>query len=113
MIIYDCDAEARSNSIRPSQTYSPTIKWRCCPRLDQFYGFRSVEVLLDDPPESPKNCRGAKGGSVQISPSRPVCVFMIKSRVFSSRYQSSPVQSRCPLGSRYLEVGSWQEAGSN
>ncbi|KAF3534030.1 hypothetical protein DY000_02041979 [Brassica cretica] len=40
MILYDCDAEALSNSIRPSQSYSPTIKWRCCPRLVQFHGFR-------------------------------------------------------------------------
>ncbi|WZZ15091.1 hypothetical protein YC2023_108180 [Brassica napus] len=97
-ILYDCDAEALSNSIRPSQSYSPTIKWRCCPRLFQFHGFRSVEVLLDAPPESPKNCRGAKEGSVQSSPSRPVSVFMIKPRVCPSRGQFSPVQSRHPFG---------------
>ncbi|WZZ26880.1 hypothetical protein YC2023_010281 [Brassica napus] len=49
------------------------IKWRCCPELVQFYGFRSVEVLLDTLPRSPKNCPEAKGGSVrvQISLSRP------------------------------------------
>ncbi|KAF2570336.1 hypothetical protein F2Q70_00002379 [Brassica cretica] len=52
-ILYDCEAEALSNSIRPSLSYSPTIKWRCCPRLVQFHGFRSVEVLLDTPPGSP------------------------------------------------------------
>ncbi|KAF2583331.1 hypothetical protein F2Q68_00005440 [Brassica cretica] len=39
------------------------IKWRCCPELVQFHGFRSVEVLLDTPPGSPKNCPGGKGGS--------------------------------------------------
>ncbi|KAF3582725.1 hypothetical protein DY000_02030737 [Brassica cretica] len=38
------------------------IKWRCCPELVQFYGFISVEVLLDTQPGSPKNCPGAKGG---------------------------------------------------
>ncbi|KAF2551736.1 hypothetical protein F2Q68_00033695 [Brassica cretica] len=59
-ILYDCEAEDLSNSIRPSQSYSPTIKWRCCPRLVQFHGFRSVEVLLDTPPGSPKNCPEAK-----------------------------------------------------
>ncbi|WZY71933.1 hypothetical protein YC2023_004173 [Brassica napus] len=97
-ILYDCDAEALSNSIRPSQSYSPTIKWRCCPRLVQFHGFRSVEVLLDAPRESPKNCRGAKEGSVQISRSRRVSFFMMKPRLCPSQDQSSPVQSRCPLG---------------
>ena len=97
-ILYDCDAEALSNSIRPSQSYSMMVKWRCCPELVQNHGFRSVEVLLDTPPGSPKNCPRAKGGSVQIRPSRPVSVFMIKPRVCPSRGQFSPVQSRCPLG---------------
>ncbi|KAL0641632.1 hypothetical protein Bca4012_102873 [Brassica carinata] len=41
-----------------------------------------------------KNCLAAKGGSVQISPSRPVSVFIIKPRVYLSRDQFSPVQSR-------------------
>ncbi|KAG5374197.1 hypothetical protein IGI04_042485, partial [Brassica rapa subsp. trilocularis] len=97
-ILYDCDAEALSNSIRPSQSYSPTVKWRCCPRLVQFYGFRSVEVLLDTPPKCPKNCPAAKGDSVQISLSRRVSFFMMKPRLCPSQDQSSPVQSRRPLG---------------
>ncbi|WZZ15336.1 hypothetical protein YC2023_108425 [Brassica napus] len=92
-ILYDCDAEALSNSIRPSQSYSPTIKWRCFPRLVQFHGFRSVEVLLDIPPKCPKNCPAAKGDSVQISLSRRVSFFMMKSRLCPSQDQSSPVQS--------------------
>ncbi|WZZ70844.1 hypothetical protein YC2023_082214 [Brassica napus] len=68
------------------------IKWRCCPELVQFYGFRSVEVLLDTPPGSPKNCPEAKGGSVQISLSRPISFFMVKPRFCPSRDQSSPVK---------------------
>ncbi|KAG2255540.1 hypothetical protein Bca52824_074834 [Brassica carinata] len=74
------------------------IKWRCCPELVQFYGFRSVKVLLDTPLGSPENCPGAKGGSVQISLSRPVSFFMVKPRFSSSRDQFSPVQSSRPLG---------------
>ncbi|WZY72184.1 hypothetical protein YC2023_004424 [Brassica napus] len=97
-ILYDCDAEALSNSIRPSQSYSPTIKWRCCPRLVQFHGFRSVEVLLVTPPKCPKNCPAAKGDSVQISLSRRVSFFMMKPRLCPSQDQSSAVQSRRPLG---------------
>ncbi|KAF2558377.1 hypothetical protein F2Q68_00017932 [Brassica cretica] len=42
------------------------IKWRCFPELVQVYGFRSVEVLLDTPPGSPKNCPEARGD--QFSP---------------------------------------------
>ncbi|WZY99241.1 hypothetical protein YC2023_071570 [Brassica napus] len=112
MILYDCDAEALSNSIRPSQSYSPTIKWRCCPRLVQFHGFRPIEVLLDIPPGRPKNCPKDRGGSVrvQISPSRPISVFMIKPRVCPSRGQFSPVQSRRPLG--FGQVLSDQPAAS-
>ncbi|KAF3559771.1 hypothetical protein F2Q69_00010443 [Brassica cretica] len=74
------------------------IKQKCCPELVQVYGFRSVEVLLDTPPESPKNCPKAKGGSVrvQISMSRPVSFFMVKPRFCPSRDQSSPVQSSRP-----------------
>ncbi|WZZ48213.1 hypothetical protein YC2023_048320 [Brassica napus] len=66
------------------------IKWRCCPELVQFYGFISVEVLLDTPPGSPKNCPEAKGGSVRvkISLSRPVSFFMVKPRFFPSQDQS-------------------------
>ncbi|KAF3573024.1 hypothetical protein F2Q69_00059503 [Brassica cretica] len=94
IILYGCDAEALSNSTRPSQSYSPTIKCRCHPELVQIHGFRSVEVLLDTPLGSPKNCPEAKGGSVrvQISPSRPVSVFMMKPRLCPSRDQSSPVK---------------------
>ncbi|WZZ03187.1 hypothetical protein YC2023_089108 [Brassica napus] len=109
-ILYDCDAEALSNSIRPSQSYSPTIKWRCCPRLVQFHGFRSVEVLLDTPPKCPKNCPAAKGDSVQISLSRRVSFFMMKPRLCPSQDQSSPVQSRRPLG--FGQVFSDQPAAS-
>ncbi|KAL0815741.1 hypothetical protein Bca101_072185 [Brassica carinata] len=71
------------------------IKWRCCPELVQFYGFISVEVLLDTPPGSPKNCLEAKGGSVRvkISLSRPVSFFMVKPRFFPSQDQSNPVHS--------------------
>ncbi|CAG7863302.1 unnamed protein product [Brassica rapa] len=109
-ILYDCDAEALSNSIRPSQSYSPTIKWRCCPRLFQFHGFRSVEVLLDTPPKCLKNCPAAKGDSVQISLSRRVSFFMMKPRLCPSQDQSSPVQSRRPLG--FGQVLSDQPAAS-
>ncbi|WZY72160.1 hypothetical protein YC2023_004400 [Brassica napus] len=72
------------------------VKWRCCSELVQIHGFRSVEVLLDTPPESPKNCPEAKGGSVrvQISLSRPVSFFMVKPRLCPSRDQFSTVQSR-------------------
>nr|VDD23391.1 unnamed protein product [Brassica rapa] len=81
------------------------IKWRCCPRLVQVHGFRSVEVLLDTPLGSPKNCPGAKGGSVQISLSRPVSFFMVKPRFCPSR-----VQSRRPSG--FGQVLSDQPAAS-
>ncbi|WZY99776.1 hypothetical protein YC2023_072105 [Brassica napus] len=86
------------------------VKWSCCPELVQNHGFRSVEVLLDTPLGSPKNCPRAKGGSVQIRPSRPVSVFMIKPRVCPSRGQFSPVQSRRPLG--FGQVLSDQPAAS-
>ncbi|CAG7863430.1 unnamed protein product, partial [Brassica rapa] len=114
-ILYDCDAEALSNSIRPSQSYSPTINtkwWRCFPELVQNYGFRSVEVLLDTPPGSPKNCPEARGGSVrvQISLSRPVNFFMVKPRLCPRQDQSIPVQSRRPLG--FGQVFSDQPAAS-
>ncbi|CAN6932630.1 unnamed protein product, partial [Brassica oleracea] len=66
------------------------VKRKCCPKLVQIHGFRSVEVQLDTPPESPKNCPGAKGGSVQV--------------------ESSPVQSRRPLG--FGQVLSDQPAAS-
>ncbi|WZZ44335.1 hypothetical protein YC2023_040594 [Brassica napus] len=94
-ILYDCEVEALSKSVRPSQSYSPTIKWRCRPELVQIHGFRSVKVLLDTPPGSLKKCPEAKGGSVrvQIIPSRPVSVFIMKPRLCPSRDQSSPAAS--------------------
>ncbi|WZZ73142.1 hypothetical protein YC2023_084512 [Brassica napus] len=83
------------------------IKWRCCPELVQFYGFRSVEVLLDTPPGSPKNCPEAKGGSVrvQISLSRLVSFFMVKPRFCPSQDQFSPCRIRRPnyLGNGLIE----------
>ncbi|KAG5373651.1 hypothetical protein IGI04_043031 [Brassica rapa subsp. trilocularis] len=100
MILYDCDAEALSISIRPGQSYSVMVKWRCLPELVHFHGFRSVEVMLDTPPRSPKNCPESRGGSVrvQISLSRPVSFFMVKPRLCPRQDQSSPVKSSRPLG---------------
>ncbi|KAF2551880.1 hypothetical protein F2Q68_00033610 [Brassica cretica] len=100
MILYDCEVEALSKSIRPLQSVPLMIKWRCRPELVQFHRFRSVNVLLDIPPRRPKNCPEARGGyiRVQISLSRPVSVHMVKQRFCPSRYQSSPVQSSRPLG---------------
>ncbi|WZZ28902.1 hypothetical protein YC2023_012303 [Brassica napus] len=49
-----------------SQSVPLMIKWRCCPELVQIHGFRSVEVLLDTPPGSPKNCPEAKGGVLRV-----------------------------------------------
>nr|VDD36873.1 unnamed protein product [Brassica oleracea] len=88
------------------------IKWRCCLELVQFYGFRSVEVLLDTPPGSPKNCPEAKGGSVrvQISLSRPVSFFMVKPRLCPRQDHSSPLHSSRPLG--FGQVLSDQPAAS-
>ncbi|WZZ15322.1 hypothetical protein YC2023_108411 [Brassica napus] len=82
-ILYDCDAEALS-----------------------------VEVLLDTPPGSPKNCPEARGGSVrvQITLSRPVNFFMVKPRLCPRQDQSIPVQSRRPLG--FGQVFSDQPAAS-
>ncbi|KAL0826847.1 hypothetical protein Bca101_050524 [Brassica carinata] len=76
------------------------INYRCCPELVQFYGFRSVEVLLDTPPGSTKNCPEGRGGSVrvQISLSRPVNFFMVKPRLCPRQDQSSPLQSCRQLG---------------
>ncbi|KAG2283603.1 hypothetical protein Bca52824_054823 [Brassica carinata] len=86
------------------------IKWRCCPELVQFHGLISVEVLLDTPPESPKNCPEAKGGSVrvQISPSRPVSVYMVSRG--SVQVEIIAVQSSRPLG--FGQVLSDQPAAS-
>ncbi|KAG2282709.1 hypothetical protein Bca52824_053929 [Brassica carinata] len=67
---------------------------RCCPDLVQFYGFRSVIVLLDTPPGSPKNCPEAKGGSVRVQ----ISFFIVKPRLYARQYQSSPLQSSRPMG---------------
>ncbi|KAF3589058.1 hypothetical protein F2Q69_00029224 [Brassica cretica] len=120
IILYDCEAKALSISIHTGQSYSVMVKWRCYPELVQIHGFRSVEVLLDTPPGSPKNCPGASGGSVQISLSKPVSFYMVKPRLCPSQDQSSTVQSSRPLGfgqvfsyqpaayrQRTLETGSW------
>jgi len=112
MILYDCELEALSKSILPLQSAPLMINWRCCPKLVLFYGFKSVEVLLDTPPGSLKNCPEAKGGSVrvQISLSRPVNFFMVKPRLCPRQDQSIPVQSRRPLG--FGQVISDQPAAS-
>ncbi|KAF2546010.1 hypothetical protein F2Q70_00021738 [Brassica cretica] len=91
MILYDCEAKALSISIRTGQSYSVMVKWMCYPELVQIHGFRSVEVMLDTPPGSPKNCLGANGGSVQISLSKPVSFYMVKPRLCPSQDQSSTV----------------------
>ncbi|KAG5373822.1 hypothetical protein IGI04_042859 [Brassica rapa subsp. trilocularis] len=95
-ILYDCDAEALSNSIRPSQSYSMMIS-----RSSARYSAGS-----------PKNCPEARGGSVrvQISLSRPVNFFMVKPRLCPRQDQSIPVQSRRPLG--FGQVLSDQPAAS-
>ncbi|WZY87083.1 hypothetical protein YC2023_033467 [Brassica napus] len=69
-------------SVRPRQSVSSIVKRKCCPELVQVHGFRSVEVLLDTLPGSPKNCPEAKGGSVrvQISLSKSVSFYMVKPR---------------------------------
>ncbi|WZZ27388.1 hypothetical protein YC2023_010789 [Brassica napus] len=71
-----------------------------------------VEVLLDTPPGSPKNCPEAKGGSVRvkISMSRPVSFFMVKPRLCPRQDQSSPLQSSRQLG--FGQVFSDQPAAS-
>ncbi|KAL0827696.1 hypothetical protein Bca101_051374 [Brassica carinata] len=112
MILYDCEVEALSKSIRPLHSVPFMIKWRCRPELVQFHGFRSVKVLLDIPPRRPKNCAKPKGGSVrvQISPSRPVSVYMVKQRFCPSRFEIIAVQSSRPLG--FGQVLSDQPAAS-
>ncbi|WZY72185.1 hypothetical protein YC2023_004425 [Brassica napus] len=59
-----------------------------------------------------KNCPEANGGSVrvQISLSTPFSFFMVKPRLFPRQDQSSPVQSRRPLG--FGQVLSDQPAAS-
>ncbi|KAF2612107.1 hypothetical protein F2Q70_00011383 [Brassica cretica] len=79
-----------------------------------FYGFRSVEVLLDTPPGSPKNCPEARGGSVrvQISLSRPVSFFMVKPSCLSAKNTVSYDQLIADLFScMFPLLGSWIMAG--
>uniref|UniRef100_A0A0D2ZRN7 Uncharacterized protein n=1 Tax=Brassica oleracea var. oleracea TaxID=109376 RepID=A0A0D2ZRN7_BRAOL len=104
------DSEDRHWTEKASQSVPFMIKWRCCPELVQFHGLISVEVLLDTPPESPKNCPEAKGGSVrvQISPSRPVSVYMVSRG--SVQVEIIAVQSSRPLG--FGQVLSDQPAAS-
>ncbi|KAF3528353.1 hypothetical protein DY000_02039476 [Brassica cretica] len=73
----------RRACVRSRQSVPLMIKWKCCQELVQAHGFRSVKVMLDTPPGSPKKCPGAKGGyvRVQICPSRPVRFFMVKPRI--------------------------------
>ncbi|KAF3533721.1 hypothetical protein DY000_02040518 [Brassica cretica] len=88
------DTQSATNLKQIGQSVPLMIKWRFCPDLVQFNGFRSVEVLkFDTPPGSPKNCPEAKGGSVriQISAYRPVSFFMVKPRFFPSPVQFSQV----------------------
>ncbi|WZZ78953.1 hypothetical protein YC2023_099525 [Brassica napus] len=88
----DTRAATNLNLIGCCHSVPLMINLRCCPELVQFYGFRSVEVLLDTPPGSPKNCPEARGGSVrvQISLSRPVGFYMVKPRLCPRQDQSSP-----------------------
>ncbi|WZZ27499.1 hypothetical protein YC2023_010900 [Brassica napus] len=110
----------RSHAKRHTGCHQPEADWLLSsinsprPQLISSHPDLSVEVLLDTPPESPKNCPEARGGSirVQISLSRPVSFFMVKPRLCRRKDQSSPLQSCRQLGSRYLEVGSWLEAGT-
>ncbi|KAF2608548.1 hypothetical protein F2Q68_00045354 [Brassica cretica] len=95
-ILYDCDAEPLSKSFRPGQSVPLMIKWRYCPELFQFHGFRSVEVLLDTPPGSPKNCSGAKGGSVQVE------ISSVQSSKSSLGFWPSPLRSTSCFSPRTL-----------
>ena len=62
MILYKCDAEAQSRSVR-----SLMVKRKCCSDLVQLHRFRLIEVLkLDIPPRSPKNCPEAREGSTRV-----------------------------------------------
>ncbi|KAF2611519.1 hypothetical protein F2Q70_00011427 [Brassica cretica] len=69
------------------------IKWKCCPELVQFHGFRLVVFMkLDTPAGSPKNCPEAREGStrVEFSPDQ------YQGRFCPSGDQSSPVKSSRP-----------------
>ncbi|WZZ03252.1 hypothetical protein YC2023_089173 [Brassica napus] len=68
------------------------IKWRCCPKLVQFSRFRLVEVLIDTPPGSPKNCPEARGGYVRVQISLPR-FFPSRDQSKSRSVQSTPFKS--------------------
>ncbi|KAF2579009.1 hypothetical protein F2Q68_00004513 [Brassica cretica] len=79
-----------------------------------MWSTRSVEVLLDTPPGSPKNCPEARGGSVrvQISLSRPVSFFMVKPSCLSAKNTVSYDQLIADLFScMFPLLGSWIMAG--
>ncbi|KAF2587693.1 hypothetical protein F2Q70_00035113 [Brassica cretica] len=121
-------ASVRSHAKRHTGCHQPEADWLVSPintpmNPDHFFtyrpvqtkihGFRSVEVLLDTPPRTPKNCPEARGGSVRvhISLSRPISFFMVKPRFCPSRDQFSPVHSSRPLG--FGQVLSDQPAASH
>ncbi|KAF3514176.1 hypothetical protein F2Q69_00007751 [Brassica cretica] len=60
------DTRAGTNLKLIGQSVPLMIKRKFCPELVQIHGFKSVKVLLDTPPGSPKNCPEAKG--VQFIP---------------------------------------------
>ncbi|KAF2564300.1 hypothetical protein F2Q70_00017627 [Brassica cretica] len=105
-----------SHAKRHTGCHQPEADWLLSsinsprPQIISSHPYLSVEVLLDTPPKSPKNCSKAKGGfvRVQISLSRRVSFFMMKPRFCPSPDQSSPVQSSGPLG--YGQVFSDQPA---
>ncbi|WZZ63727.1 hypothetical protein YC2023_075097 [Brassica napus] len=97
-ILYDCEAEALSKSIHPRQPDSSKVKWRYSPELVQFHGLRSVEVLLDTLPGSPKNCPEARGCPSLDQPVE-ACQFLHGEAEVVSKtrsVQSTPVMS--PIG---------------
>ncbi|KAF3514258.1 hypothetical protein F2Q69_00005854 [Brassica cretica] len=99
-ILYDCDAEALSISVRPGQSVPLMIKRKCCPELVQIHGFRSVEVLLDTPLGSLKNSPEAKEAEV-LSKSRSVQSTPVKSLI---RFWPSALRSTSCLSPRTLDL---------
>ncbi|WZY86946.1 hypothetical protein YC2023_033330 [Brassica napus] len=73
---------SNSRYIKIPHDLSSFIRIQTCPNQVKNVREKSVEVLIDTPPGSPKNCPEARGGSVrvQISPSRPVSIYMVKPR---------------------------------
>ncbi|KAF2582431.1 hypothetical protein F2Q68_00004546 [Brassica cretica] len=81
--------------LKTGQSVPLMIKWKCCPELVQFHGFRSVVFMkLETPAGNPKNCPEAREGStrVEFSPDQ------YQGRFCPSGDQSSPVKSSRPLG---------------